>query len=120
VRDALKPLLDLRKSQAGKLKEHRYKEFTGPDGYRLKGGDGQPESKQQFLARHRMGPGLADPDVVPYYLLLVGGPEEIPYAFQYQLDVSFGELRDVGSVDSFAPTSAERELDSLDDIRIAD
>jgi hypothetical protein len=78
---ALTPLLERRHAQAGAVVEGRYREFTGADGYR--GG----ESKQQFLRRHHAGPGPVDPDAVPYYLLLVGGPEEIPFEVQYQLDV---------------------------------
>jgi hypothetical protein len=81
LRSRLRPLLDRRRMQAAAVHEHRYREFSGADGY-LAG-----ESKLQFLRRHGAGPGPVDPDVMPYYLLLVGGPDEIPFDVQYQLDV---------------------------------
>jgi len=83
--DALRPLLDWRKSQAGE----RYREYRGPDGYRYKPEEGMFESKNDWLTRHGMGPGPADPEKVPYYLLLVGDPDTIPYRFQTQLDVQY-------------------------------
>jgi hypothetical protein len=78
---ALTPLLEQRHAQAAAVEERRYREFVGSGGYR------HGESKQEFLRRHHAGPGPVDPDVIPYYLLLVGGPDEIPFEFQYQLDV---------------------------------
>lgn len=83
IRQALQPLLNHRKNQAGAIKAGRYKEFIGQAGYR------PGESKQQFLARLGAGPGPVDPDRVPYYLLIVGSPEAIPFRFQYQLDVAY-------------------------------
>ncbi len=79
VRDALAPLLELRKEQAGE----RFKVYDGTNGYRT------GESKGAFLARHGVGPGPADPERVPYYLMLVGSPEAIPFRFQSQLDVQY-------------------------------
>jgi len=83
IKDALKPLLDWRRSQAGKIKAERYKEYVGPLAFRPN------ETKNAFLARHGMGPGPADPDKIPYYLLVVGDPETLPYRVQYQLDVQY-------------------------------
>ncbi len=77
VREALGELLDLRRQQAQGL----YKEYTDADGYRPR------ESKNAFLERHGVGPGAVRPESMPYYLLIVGSPEAIPYRFQNQLDV---------------------------------
>jgi len=74
VREALRPLLDLRRRQARGL----YRELSYRPG----------ESGAHFL-EHRYGeaPGVIDPRRVPWYLLLVGDPTEIPFQVQYHLQI---------------------------------
>ncbi len=77
LRGALAELLDYRKGQAGAL----YRECIFEKGY-------QPgDTKSTFLARHGASAGLVSPELMPYYLLIVGSPADIPYVFQYELDV---------------------------------
>jgi hypothetical protein len=77
---ALNDLRELRRVQAGP----RYREFLGDDGF-LPG-----DTKRTFFRRHRVSVSMPpNPDRMPYYLLLVGDPEQIPFAFQYQLGLQY-------------------------------
>ena len=85
----LEPLLEKRRCEAGEL-------YQEPD-YR------SPELARHFLWRHGAAPGTLDTTRMPYYLLIVGGPEAIPFDFQYQLAinhavgrVAFDRIEDYG------------------------
>jgi len=75
VRQALAPLIERRKTQA-----HRY--FRVID---FQAG----ETPGAFLKRHNVAWGTILPHRLPYHLLIVGSPEEIPFEFQYQLDLEY-------------------------------
>jgi hypothetical protein len=47
------------------------------------------ETVEQFLGRYGIAPGSKDPEKIPYYLLLVGSPERIPFTFGQLLDVEY-------------------------------
>ena len=85
VREALRPLLEHRRKQAGATKPERYKEFAGHLAHRT------GEVASDFAARHGVALDMpADPDYgVPYYLLLVAPPAVIPYRFQCEMDVQY-------------------------------
>jgi hypothetical protein len=75
IREALAPLLELRREQSG---DH-FREVTCRPG----------ETAARLLARHGLGPNQTDPAKMPYYLLIVGPPNRVPYRFQQQLDVGY-------------------------------
>jgi hypothetical protein len=103
IREALAPLLDLRREQATRRDARLYQEYVGDRGY-------QPdESKTAFLRRHGAAPGPVKPQNAPYYMLLVGGPDVIPYDFQYQLDVQYA----VGRIAFDTPEDYARYADSV-------
>jgi hypothetical protein len=77
IRDALQPLLKHRSSQ------------TGPLLYREHLGFLRDQTMDTFLADRQAPPGNPDPKRFPYYVLLVGDPEEIPFRFQFELDVQY-------------------------------
>ena len=84
LKEALAPLLKLRQEQAGTF----YAIFEGDRGVR------PSEDVLDWLARQGAngggGPGLQPVDPangVPYYLLLVASPSQVPMEFQYMLDL---------------------------------
>lgn len=79
IREALKPLLDLRRGQATRRDERLFREL-----------DYLPEeTKRRFLPRHGAAPGPVSPPTMPYYLLLIGDPGEIPFDLQLELEVQY-------------------------------
>lgn len=84
IQAALAPLLTMRREQAGPY----FRLYAGNEGYR------PGDTARAFLGRAPRLVEVANPanppeTGVPYYLLLVGGPDVIPFEFQYQLDVQY-------------------------------
>jgi hypothetical protein len=77
IKEKLKSLLDHRKEQVG---EEKYKEFKY----------NESQTAEAFLGLQFAEDGaIADLKKIPYYLLIVGSPEEIPYKFQHALDLTY-------------------------------
>ncbi|MBN9519825.1 hypothetical protein J0H58_15090 [bacterium] len=67
------------------------------------------EGMKTWLRRHGIAPGTVDPKKVPYYVTLVGGPAEIPFDFQYLLDVEYA----VGRLAFDAPEQYRRYAEGV-------
>ncbi len=83
IRSALKELLDWRRQGAPEryCAGDLYREYAGEKGY-------QPgDTWEVFRQRHRIATGEARPSQMPFYVLIVGDPEAIPYTFQYAVDI---------------------------------
>jgi hypothetical protein len=109
ILDSLHPLLEHRKKAACRQQE-RYQVYSG-DEYGVRPG----QTIRQWVPRAASKVGKvisstdgADPDIVPYFLLLIGSPQEIPNWFQYQLDVVYA----VGRL-YFEPLEGEKFEDTL-------
>ena len=89
VREALRPLIDLRAMQMGsapKIFE------VGPD-----------TTATQFLRNNGVERGLGVVESVPYYLAIVGDPQEISFRFQMELNTEYATGRlHFDSLDNYA------------------
>ena len=77
IKDALNPLIEHRKASA-----EPFVIYDGPTSVR------PAESAQAWLGRQGVRMDVVDPAKgVPFYLLIVGPPDAIPFEFQYFLDI---------------------------------
>lgn len=94
MREALAPLLALRREQVQKVSERHFRELEYRPG----------ELLFDFRRRYQGTPGILDPRKIPGYLLLVGGPRAIPFDFQTELaaqEYAVGRL-DFDSIEELA------------------
>jgi hypothetical protein len=83
IREALQPLLDHRRTQAGD--ERLFRIFEGHEGF------WPGDTASTWLARQKVRMDVVDPLLgVPFYLTIVAAPDEIPFEFQYGLDLYWG------------------------------
>jgi len=83
IKDALKPLLDLRKRQVNDDKLFRI--FDGPAGVR----PNQTAGSWAVAKGVSLAAPVAPRRGVPFYLLMVGSPQRIPFEFQAQFDLQW-------------------------------
>jgi hypothetical protein len=82
IKNALQPLIDHRRRQT---EPAPFVIYEGADGYR------PGDTALTWLARHKVRLDVVNPDKgIPYYLLIVGSPEVIPFEFEYVLDLYWG------------------------------
>ena len=99
IKQKLKRLLDRRTTDVAN--DDLFRVFDGKNG--VKPG----ESAENWLFRHGLSVATVDPsNGVPYYLLLVGSPDEISFPFQATLDLHFcvGRLHfdDINDFETYA------------------
>lgn len=77
VKNALQPLVNHRIKQVGDDRLVRVLQYSGEQDWK------------KWLAANGVAPGSVEPYLVPFYLLIVGSPEKIPYWFSRLLDVEY-------------------------------
>jgi len=97
IKEALQPLLDLRRSQIAN--EKFFKVFEGPHGVR----PSQSPSAWAAIKGVSLAAPVSPRKGVPYYMLIVGSPNRIPFEFQAQLDLQWAVGRlSFDTVDGYA------------------
>ncbi len=99
VKQALAPLVNHRRKLVGD--DNLFKELVYKAG----------EDIKDWLRRYQLALGITELTKVPYYLLLVGSPDKIPFLFQNQLDVQYA----VGRLDFERPVDYAAYADSVID-----
>jgi hypothetical protein len=102
VRQALQPLIDLRGRQ---VPPDRCKVLEYKSG----------ETREAWLAKYNAHGAEVIPTRVPYYCLLVGGPESIPFEFQFLLDIDYA----VGRLAFDRPEDYDRYVQAVVDYETA-
>jgi len=112
VIDACLPLINHRKEMVGDNRLVKVLKYV----------DGQ--TWQDWLDHHGLVPGIQDPERIPYYLLIVGSPEQIPYSFSRLLDIEYAvgrlNFEDVSGYRSYFKSLIHNETaDRIDNSRDA-
>ncbi|HKQ74205.1 MAG TPA: hypothetical protein VJ810_10935, partial [Blastocatellia bacterium] len=97
VKDALAPLIQHRREQIGDDNIVKVLEYSDGD------------QVIPWLARHKIKFGLVEPEKVLYYILIVGSPDRIPFAFGQALDVVYA----VGRLHFNAVSQYQRYVESV-------
>src|SRR5262249_1471132 len=97
VREAMRPLIEHRRARVGD--DARVKELTYAP----------TEDASKWLARHDVSWHNIQPTKVPYYLLWVGSPEQIPFEVTHEIDSDYC----VGLLDADKPEDYARYANSL-------
>ncbi len=103
VKQALEPLVRHRREKVGSDALVKVLEYR------------RDEQLKDFLGRYGLAPGSKDPAKVPFYLLLVGSPDKIPFLFSHHLDLEYA----VGRLDFDRPVDYAAYADSLIDYETA-
>jgi len=98
MRDALQPLVEHRRKGIGAAKTRILDYHAG-------------EEWREWLSRHGVAAGQVEPAKVPYYLLLVGPPTKIPYAFELPLGIEYA----VGRLSFEKPEDLRKYVESVID-----
>ncbi len=95
VKKALEPLIEHRRQEIKKLIQHRKPESNNDEIIKqvdkiVKHLEYLPnEQFANWLVRHHVTGSAITPEKVPYYLLLIGSPEKIPFLFGHLLDAEY-------------------------------